>query len=89
MSSYAVEDLLYRIQVDPTFAGRFRADPGEAMAGYTLTETERAQLAGWEVDRMVAAGVSGLLALSAFLAVNGPEAMPDYVARINRTAASA
>jgi hypothetical protein len=42
MSRYAVNSLLYQLKKDPTFRGRFMADPAAAIAEVDLTDAERA-----------------------------------------------
>ncbi len=52
MSIYEVDKICYRVQHDPAFRERMRADPAGAIADAELTAEERAALLAGDVARL-------------------------------------
>ncbi|WP_374526998.1 hypothetical protein [Novosphingobium sp.] len=83
MSSYTIESILFSLQSDPDFMARFKADPEASIRDYPLRDDERQAILDWDVRAMSDAGVSAMLLMVAFTALNGQQAMPDYMRRMN------
>lgn len=83
MSSYTVEGILFSLQSDPAFLEDFNADAEALLAGYPLTAQERQDILHWNVRALSERGVSDMLLMVAFTAVNGQKAMPEYLRRQN------
>jgi len=52
VSRYETNVVLYRLKKDPTFRGRFRADPRAALADVDLTDEERDAFARWDARKL-------------------------------------
>jgi len=57
MPSKAMEELIERAVSDEAFAEQLRTDPAGALAGYDLTEDEKAALGSRDADRIRGLGV--------------------------------
>lgn len=88
MSSDTLEGILFSLQSNAEFAARFRADPDAALKGYPLSAQERRDLLAWNVRAMSEIGVSDMLLMLGHNAVLGPQAMPEYLRKMNAPAGS-
>ncbi len=52
MSIYEIDKICYRVQHDPPFRERMRADPAAAVADAELTDEERTALLSGDVARL-------------------------------------
>ena len=84
MSTYAVESVMYDLQSNPAIAEKFKSDPRGAVAERRLTDEERRRILEWDLRSMSDSGVSDMLLLVAFTAINGQEAVPKYLERMNK-----
>jgi hypothetical protein len=86
VSSYTVESVLYSLGSNPGLMEQFRSDPEAAIRSYPLTEKERRDILGWNVRAISESGVSDLLLMNTFIAIHGPQSVPDYMRRMNTPA---
>jgi len=87
MSTNALEKALWQMGTSPAEASLFRQDPTAYTQRFRLETDERTLLQGLDVGGMAQREVNTLLLLMAFIAVRGPECMPDYMQSMHRTAA--
>lgn len=87
MSSHALEQALWELGRDPALAQSFREQPETFIARYRLADDERASLLAMDVKTMAAREVSTLLLMMAWIAVQGPGSIPQYMQRMNAPAA--
>jgi hypothetical protein len=83
MSIHAVENVLWRIGNDPREASKFIENSEFYLAAFRLEDDEKQLLRDMEVGRLAQRGANTLLLISAFRAVHGPRAIPEYMARMN------
>lgn len=83
MSSYTVEGIMFSLQSNPGFLARFKADPIAVLSEYPLSEEERQNILNWNVRALSDSGVSDMLLMVAFIEINGPQGMPDYMRQLN------
>lgn len=76
MSINAVEKVFWEFGNDPSRIGPFRANPGEYLASYNLTDPEREMVLAVDLKALADAGVSTLLTMMVWPLLNGPEGMP-------------
>jgi len=72
MSLYYVQKLLYQLNRDPEFRGRFQADTAAALNAFELTDDERAAILEADIGLLYVLGVNGQL-LMHFAAFHGYE----------------
>jgi hypothetical protein len=61
MSLYQLQKLIYHVNRDPAARERYRTDPEAFVAGYQLTEEERAAVLNLDIRSLYAFGVHSLL----------------------------
>ncbi len=61
MSVYGVNKVCYRVQKDPAFRERLRADPASALADFPLTDVERKALLEGDVATLHRLGAHDFL----------------------------
>jgi hypothetical protein len=80
MSLYYVQKFLYELNRDPMRQDAYQADPAGALAGYELTDEERAALTEPDIGFLYHLGVNGQI-LMHFAALHSI-AWPDYLQRM-------
>ncbi len=83
MSSSAMEKALWQAISNPAEGQRLREDPQSYLGDFRLDENERAMILSWDVKAMAGHGVSELLLMMAYSAINGMDKLPEYIGRIN------
>lgn len=61
MSLYAVQKVIFQLKKDKALQQAFKADANAALAGFELTDVERAALAGGDLAALYGMGVHPLL----------------------------
>jgi hypothetical protein len=84
MSSYALEKAMWTVGTSPAEAEKFRQSPSVYAEQFHLDADEKESLAMLAVADMAQRGVSTLLLLMGFMAVNGPGGMCEYMRRMNQ-----
>lgn len=84
MSSHALEKAMWTIGTSPVEAEKFRQSPAAYAEQFHLDADEKKSLAMLAVDDMARRGVSTLLLLMGFMAVNGSGGMGEYMQRMNQ-----
>lgn len=78
MSLYYTQKFIYQLNRDEALQERFKRDPQAALAGFDLTDEERAAIRDGDVGLLYVLGVNGqiLMHYAAFLGMP----WPDYLA---------
>lgn len=78
MSLYYTQKFIYQLNRDEALQERFKRDPQAALAGFNLTDEERAAIRDGDVGLLYVLGVNGqiLMHYAAFLGMP----WPDYLA---------
>jgi len=84
MSTHAVDKALWQALSNPKEMQRLREDAPSYLKDFNLDEQERSLLLAWEVGELTARGVSPLLLVSTYTAVEGMDKMGDYIMKINQ-----
>lgn len=84
MSAYTIERVLWEFAGNPVRVQKFKSDPDAYLSGYTFLEKDEADIVkNMDVKAMAGRGVSTLLTLMVWQEMEGPEAMPQYMMRMN------
>lgn len=79
MSVNAIEKALWQIGTSEQEAERFRAAPEAYVQEFRMDDVEQDMLIKLDVGKLARHNVSTLVLMMAFLAVKGPDSMPDYM----------
>lgn len=84
MGIHMVERVLWELETDREKAAQFQKAPKEFLAAYRLADNERCMLEAFDVQALAERGASTLLLMGAWLAVQGPATVGEYMMRMNK-----
>lgn len=87
MSINTIERILWDIHHDPQLADRFREVPDAVLDGYGFAALERKLVKELDVREIADRGASEMLLFNAWLAINGPGSIPEYLEKMARVRA--
>jgi len=83
VSIFAVEQVMWDVSRDGRMAEACRTDPGDFLAGYRLDAQEAQAIASLDIAGLSAWGINPMLLMQAWNALVGPDAIDEYLARMN------
>ena len=83
MTYFALEKALWGLAQDPASASAFTDNAEDYMSRFNLTDDEKSALRAFDVRSLADAGVSPLLLMQSWNAVQGPDQIGEYLGRMN------
>ncbi len=80
-----MEQALYDVAAHPSHTKRFKANPRAFLSAYALEREEELMILEMDVAEMIRRSLNPMLAMRAFLSVEGREQLPEYLRRIQGT----
>ena len=84
MSANAIDKALWQALSNPKEMQRLREDAQDYLREFKIDDQERQLMLSWDVGELVSRGVSPLLLVSTYTAVEGMDKMGDYIMKINQ-----
>lgn len=83
MTIHTMERVLWDLHNTPTLAAKFRENSDAVLNSYALATSERSMVKNLDVRAMADQGVSQMLLFVTWVALGGPQTVPEYMRRLN------
>lgn len=83
MSIFGVEQVLWDISRSKPLADSFRTDPEHFLTSYRLDVEERRAILQLDVHALAQAGINPMLLMQTWNCLSGPDAIGEYLERMN------